>query len=68
MGVPPWACAAGEVKANDKIKGKTLIGVPVAKEPKTSIRASAGNTVEKNDGLYLRPSWTKTFDFLDDYR
>jgi hypothetical protein len=27
-------------------------GVPVAKEPKTSIRASAGNAVEKNEGYF----------------
>jgi hypothetical protein len=39
-------------------------GVPVAKEPKTSIRASAGNAVEKNEGYFPRLLWTKTPDFI----
>jgi hypothetical protein len=39
-------------------------GVPVAKEPKTSIRASAGNAVEKNEGYFPRLLWTKISDFI----
>jgi hypothetical protein len=38
-------------------------GVPVAKEPKTSIRASAGNAVEKNEGYFPRLLWTKISSF-----
>jgi hypothetical protein len=51
---------AGIVLALD-CEGRLVIeGVPIAKEPKTSIRASAGNAVEKNEGYFPCVLWKKS--------